>query len=186
MSPALHSRDLLKLAGDIESNPGPPTCDHCCKPIRARTNPLQCGEEGCEQNCHRQQRCSNISRWTQHSPTWYCTIHNLTPETQLNGPESPKTPNTSQQKTNSDHNNQQFQQEKQPNTEQISQTQQVNKCDTCNNTLKRNITPLKCKAETCNNQCHKQEKCSNINRYSKVFEWQCSHHRQLDIQQEEH
>ena len=55
--PAFHPRLLLKQAGDIESNPGPP-CAACKKAIRSNTVPVRC--RGCRTGVHAS--CTGLTR----------------------------------------------------------------------------------------------------------------------------
>ena len=88
-------KKLLSLAGDVESNPGPPIiCDSCGATIK--TNQLQkavhCNQEHCDARTHKLCKASGISRYS-HSPTWTCRHHrgetpidgtDLTPEPATN------------------------------------------------------------------------------------------------------
>ena len=84
-NPATDLRFLILLAGDVESNPGPPTptsrkCDTCNKAIRKSSAikkpkpPLQCKQIDCQAICHRVPKCSLISRYNP-KPSWLCKIH---------------------------------------------------------------------------------------------------------------
>ena len=66
-----------------ESRKDSPTlCDnpHCAKPIRAgqEQSALKCAEVGCKRTCHRQRKCSAISRYEE-NPVWHCLHHNPNP-----------------------------------------------------------------------------------------------------------
>ena len=68
---------LLSLAGDVESNPGPPTiCDSCGATIKANqiSKAVQCNQEDCGAKTHKLCKASGISRYA-HNPSWTCRTH---------------------------------------------------------------------------------------------------------------
>ena len=69
-------RVLLLLSGDVELNPGPAlgaVCATCgVKPRRGQA-PLSC-RKGCGRVCHKQTRCSGLSRWSRTADEWECTF----------------------------------------------------------------------------------------------------------------
>ena len=97
---------LLLRAGDVETNPGPPKtitrplqrpsptkraprkkkspgksvrCDYCENPFNCTQLEvaLSCLHKGCKRRSHKQQKCSQISKYDP-SPQWKCKIHNPT------------------------------------------------------------------------------------------------------------
>ena len=78
LNPAFNPRQILIQAGDIEENPGPnpgPKCDSCGGTIRRGTAPFQCSSAGCNRICHKQLKCSRVSRLTTTNQEWICNSH---------------------------------------------------------------------------------------------------------------
>ena len=71
---------ILLRAGDVERNPGPKTtpCTSCGATIR-RDSGLTCSFRDCDRRCHKQQKCSGISRYKLQSSSWMCPTHNSDP-----------------------------------------------------------------------------------------------------------
>ena len=82
-NPAFAPRLPLIIAGDIESNPGPPTCNWCGKPPASRGTPFTCAAPNCNTICHAKPSCSFIKKRTT-NPIWLCSAH---------GGRDPKDPN---------------------------------------------------------------------------------------------
>ena len=70
--PAFVDPRTFLQAGDIETNPGP-ACDTCANEFSSRMNPLTCGADQCDRQCHRQEKCSGINRYA--NRTWRCHEH---------------------------------------------------------------------------------------------------------------
>ena len=143
------------MAGDIETNPGPTICDPCMKAIRDGTTLMHCRSPGCIRKCHRQQKCSGISRWTRENVGWYCRDHrqdhqpDQVPPTQQDAIDQVgQQPNTSTLPLSS-----------QPNTSDV-------RCHACKKKFARTMQPLCCTQEGCEEKCHRQMRCSLIKRYA--------------------
>ena len=83
---------LLALAGDVETNPGPPTiCDSCGATIRISSlaKTIHCNQENCAARTHKLCKASGISRYSS-NPSWTCRVHRGEPP--LDSVEAPQAP----------------------------------------------------------------------------------------------
>jgi ribonuclease HI len=74
-NPAYDPHRFLLMAGDVESNPGPLTstrvdCAVCGGRVKGTDGSLMCG--GCGARCHKQVRCSGLTRARQVVGDWRC------------------------------------------------------------------------------------------------------------------
>ena len=147
-SPALYLRIRLLLAGDIESNPGPPTwrCFKCFRDGRANLTPLICP---CGATSHRQESFSGISRYADNT-NWRCprctttTVATIVgrPVNQLAHLPAP---------TSSNHSSNQY-----------NLVTKSTHCLKCNKNIPASIRVLACC--NCKRPCHLKESCSLLSR----------------------
>ena len=168
LNPAFNPRQILIQAGDIEENPGPnpgPKCDSCGGTIRRDTVPFQCSTTGCNRICHKQLKCSRVSRWTTINQEWICNSHRTSSATDT---DTDSITNTS---TISNHSQHYIRADKQKDPPARNQ------CGACGKGFSTRMTPIMCKQPLCQGRSHRQQKCSGIGRYQRVDEWECPEHR---------